>query len=137
MTVVPLFGLLLVACALAGCGDDVTCPTGMAGSPCRYTNGAGDPPTRLPPLDVNGADALDTDASVDITNDGSDSGETGPDGDASESSDADREARAHDPAPPMGRALNGTPDVTTRVARATLRATQHIQHSTARAAGAV
>jgi hypothetical protein len=47
-----------------GCGDETVCPSGTAGSPCRYTTGVGDPPALLPPSDVNGADAFDGEVTV-------------------------------------------------------------------------
>lgn len=65
---------MLLGWTAFGCGDDVVCPTGTAGSPCRYTTGAGVPPPLLPSVDVSGADASDgevtvPDASPDTTQD--------------------------------------------------------------------
>lgn len=42
-------GFVVVGVA-AGCGDEVVCPSGTGGSPCRYTVGVGTPPSLLPPV---------------------------------------------------------------------------------------
>lgn len=53
--------LLLGALVGGGCGDDERCPTGTAGSPCRYVSAVGDAPDAWPSslIDVDGADTRD------------------------------------------------------------------------------
>jgi hypothetical protein len=58
-------GICFAAGGIAGCGDDVVCPTGTGGSPCRYTVGPGSPPTLLPAPDA--VDAIDDVIELDVS----------------------------------------------------------------------
>lgn len=112
-------------CLAVGCDDEVVCPTGTAGSPCRYVAepGAGDPPDILPQADVNGADALDGDAVLDTKVDGdieidgaemNDGPDTTPDSDEADDSGDDADTGPGDArSDPDGeaRAIIETPDV--------------------------
>jgi len=129
-TWLPLLGTCLMVWAVGGgCGDQVACPAGMAGAPCRYTTGARGVASPLPPLDVNGPYALD--ASADTAIDGPDAGDAGPDGETSDDdSDAHGEAGDHDQASPsIGRTSRETPDDLPQAglasARPALRAARH------------
>ena len=118
-------GGVAAGCLAVGCGDDVVCPTGTAGSPCRYVEGgAGDPPALLPHADVNGADALDGDAVLDTqvngdieTLDGAemnDGPDTTPDSDEADDSGDDADTGpgdARSDSDGEARAIIETPDV--------------------------
>jgi len=119
-------GGIAFGCLAVGCGDDVACPTGTAGSPCRYVadGGAGDPPDLLPQADVNGADALDGDAVLDTQVDGdietldgaelNDGPETTPDSDDADDSGSDDDTGpgdARSDSDGEARAIIETPDV--------------------------
>ena len=67
-----------------GCGDDVKCPRGTSGSPCRFDDDIGVAPTS-PPLTVNDATTLDAET-TDIGPE--------PDGASDAGSDASSESRS-------------------------------------------
>jgi len=118
-------GGVAFSCLAAGCNDGVVCPTGTAGSPCRYVGdgGAGDPPDLLPQADVNGADALDGDAVLDTKVDGdieidgaelNDGPDTTPDSDEADDSGDDADTGPGDTRSDSdgeARAIIETPDV--------------------------